>query len=895
MSREPEDPSTGAAGSPAASGAGATPSEGGAVPMLPLRETVVFPYMVIPLFVGRPKSLRAIDQAMEGNRELLVVSQKEAATDDPTPDDIFEVGTVCRIMQMLKLPDGIIKILVEGLYRARIDEFVSQRELFQVSTARLGEEPDNSKETAGRKAKVLALFEQYLDLNKKIPVEILKVAGSVNSPGRMADIIAAHLNLKVEVKQNILEAFHPDKRLEILADLLSKEIKILGIEQEIRGKVQKELEDLQKDSYLRDQMRNIQKELGDSETTQTEVEEYKKKIADSGMPEEAAARCEKELTKLSKMAASSAEAGVLRNWLDVMVDLPWQKETEDQLDITRAEEILDNDHFGLEEPKERILEYLAVCKLKSAIKGPILCLLGPPGVGKTSLARSVAKALGREYGRIALGGMRDEAEIRGHRRTYVGAMPGRIIQLIRRLGTKNPLILLDEIDKTGADFKGDPASALLEVLDPEQNGTFTDHCLGVPFDLSKVLFFTTANVPHTIPAPLRDRMEILSLPGYTEEEKLEICKRHLVPKQLDENGLDEKDLVFQDDGLTSVVRYYTREAGVRELERKVGALCRKVARQKVTKAKGTRRKKFKIDPKTVRQLLGIPTYSPGLQWSQDTVGLVNGLAWTSFGGKTIPIEAVIMEGSGKNILTGQLGKVMKESAQAAVSWVRRHRERFDVPEDFYKTLDIHIHAPAGAKKDGPSAGITIATAVISALTKVPVRHDIAMTGEVTLKGDVMPVGGIKEKFLAAFRQGIREIILCKENERHLEELPDEVRKNLKFHLVSHLDEVIPVALAGSPLAKKKPAAKKPATKKPAAAKKAGAKKTATKTAGAKAPRKAAKKPKATKAAKPTKPPKGKAAKSSKAAKATKAKAGKGAKSGKAKKTEKSKPKKPKKR
>ena len=803
MADEPEDSTTGAGEVAALADDAAGIPGRSTMPMLPLRETVVFPYMVIPLFVGRPKSLKAIEVAMEGSRELLVVSQKEAATDDPSPGDVFGVGTVCRIMQMLKLPDGIIKILVEGLYRARIGGYTQETDLFEVSIEKLGEERQTSDRTDGLKARVLALFEQYIKLNKKIPVEILHVAGSVNSPGRMADIIAAHLNLKVEVKQGILEAFHPDKRLEILADLLSNEIKILGIEKEIRGKVKKDLEDLQKDSYLRDQMRNIQKELGDSETTQIEVEEYQKKIAESGMPEEAQERCEKELQKLSKMAASSAEAGVLRNWLDVMVDLPWKNETEDCLDIVHAETILDEDHYGLEEPKERILEFLAVCKLRGTIKGPILCLLGPPGVGKTSLARSVAKALGREYGRIALGGMRDEAEIRGHRRTYVGAMPGRIIQLLRRMGTRNPLILLDEIDKTGADFKGDPASALLEVLDPEQNSTFTDHCLGVPFDLSKVLFFTTANVPHTIPPPLRDRMEILSLPGYTEEEKVQIAKRHLVPKQTSENGLDEKDIGFTDDAITRTIRYYTREAGVRELERKLGAICRKVARAKVT-SDSKRRKKHQIDEAAVGTHLGIARYSPGLQWEDDTVGLVNGLAWTAVGGTTLPIEAVTMEGTGKTILTGQLGKVMQESAQAAVSWVRRHREGFDIAEDFYKTRDIHVHAPEAAiPKDGPSAGITISTAVISALTGVPVRRDIAMTGEVTLKGDVLPVGGIKEKLLAAFRMGIREIILCHENERNLEDLPEEIRKKMKFHFVHHLDEVIAVALAAKPKGKDK--------------------------------------------------------------------------------------------
>lgn len=795
------------------------------VPMLPLRETVVFPYMVIPLFVGRKKSLKAIEVAMDGSRELLVVSQKEAVTDEPTQGDIFQVGTVCRIMQMLKLPDGIIKILVEGLYRAKIDEYTPRNDLFEVHVSRLDETQAEGKEAKSLKDQVLTSFERYIGLNSKIPKEILQVAASVQKPGRMADIIAAHLNLKVDVKQGILEAFDATERLQILHDLLDKEIKILGIEKEMRRKVRKDLEDLQKDTYLRDQMRNIQKELGDSETTHAEVEDYMKKIEASGMPESARERCEKELSKLSKMAASSAEAGVLRNWLDVMVDLPWQKETVDNLDLHRSQSILDADHFGLKDPKERILEYLAVCKLKGGIKGPILCLLGPPGVGKTSLARSVAKAMGREYGRIALGGMRDEAEIRGHRRTYVGAMPGRIIQMIRRLGTRNPLILLDEIDKTGSDFKGDPASALLEVLDPEQNSTFTDHCLGVPFDLSKVLFFTTANVPHTIPPALRDRMEILSLPGYTQEEKVEICKRHLIPKQIDENGLDDKDIRFEEDGIVKTIENYTREAGVRDLERKIGSICRKVARAKVT-AKRKRRTATAISDKKVRSLLGVPRFSTDLPSEADQVGLVTGLAWTSVGGVTLPIEAVVMEGQGKTILTGQLGKVMQESAQAAVSWVRRHREEFNLEEDFYKSKDVHIHAPdGGIPKDGPSAGITIATAVISALTGTPVRRDVAMTGEVTLKGDVLPVGGIKEKLLAAYRLGIKDIILCHENERNLEDLPEEISSDMNFHLVHHLDQVVEVALVSSPRkAKKAKAAPKSAKKSPSKATKKTAKK-----------------------------------------------------------------------
>ncbi|MBI4865432.1 MAG: endopeptidase La [Candidatus Wallbacteria bacterium] len=786
------------------------------IPMLPLRETVVFPYMVIPLFVGRPKSLRAIDRSMETGREILVVSQKAATIDEPTVNDVYQVGTVCQIMQMLKLPDGIIKILVEGLYRARLKDYVETTELFEVNAEEIPDDPASTPALEALKKQVLDSFEQYIKLNKKIPAEILQVATNIDDPGRMADVVTAHLNLKVEVKQEILEAFSSQKRLEILHELLNKEIEILNVEKKIRGRVRKQTETLQKDAYLREQMRAIQKELGDSDQTLAEIEEYKKKIKEAKMHPVAEEKSLSELDKLSKMAASSAEAGVIRNYLDIMLELPWSISTKDRLNIPRAEKILNQDHFGLEEPKARILEHLSVCKLKRTIKGPIVCLLGPPGVGKTSLARSVARAMGRKFARISLGGMRDEAEIRGHRKTYVGAMPGRIIQTLKRAGSNNPVILLDEIDKTGSDFKGDPASALLEVLDPEQNSTFTDHYLGVAFDLSHVLFLTTANQPHTIPEPLRDRMEIISLPGYTEEEKVGIGERHLVPKQIQENGLSRRGVEFSRKALIQAVRYYTREAGVRELERKIGAICRKIAKEIVSRKK---RNKIRLTEKSVRKYLGAPKYQYGRTEEKDEVGVVMGLAWTQVGGVPLQIEAIAMRGAGKLMLTGQLGKVMQESAQAAVSFTRKNHERFSIPKDFYKKVDLHINAPEGATpKDGPSAGVTIATAVISSLTSTPVSKDIAMTGEVTLKGKVLPVGGIKEKVLAAFRLGIRTVILPAENRKNLEEIPKKIQRQMSFHLVQRLDEVIALAFVrknGAPaplpwLSERPPRRRKPA-------------------------------------------------------------------------------------
>jgi ATP-dependent Lon protease len=759
--------------------------------MLPLRDVVVFPYMVIPLFVGRQKSLKAIDMAMKGSKEILVVTQKSPSTDDPAPDDLFEVGTVVQVMQMLKLPDGIVKILVEGVFRARIKEYVKSDDVFEVTVEEVPDSPIKSVKVQALMRNVISLFERYVKLNKKIPVEVVVVASNVDSPGRLADIITAHLNLKVTVKQEILQAFDAEERLEKLVDILNKEIEILIIEKKISGRVRKQMESIQKEYYLREQVKAIQKELGDTDELQTEIAEYKKKIKAAAMPQYAEDKCVKEVDRLAKMSFNSAEAGVIRSYLDTMCELPWTKSTPDKLEIVRAERILEEDHYGLKEPKARILEYLSVCKLKKSIKGPILCLMGPPGVGKTSIARSVARAMGRNFVRVSLGGMRDEAEIRGHRRTYVGAMPGRILQLIKTAKSNNPVFLLDEIDKTGADWRGDPSSALLEVLDPEQNSTFTDNYLGVAFDLSKVLFLATANIPHTIPEPLRDRMEIINIPGYTEEEKLEISVRYLVPKQMKENGLKSRHIQFQEKAIIHIIRFYTREAGVRECERMIGSICRKVAKQVVTQH---RRARALITPAKVEELLGIPKYRHGRAEEVDEIGVVCGLAWTSVGGVTLPIEAVTVPGTGKVIMTGSLGDVMQESARAAVSFVRHHADDYQIEPNFYKKLDIHIHAPEGGiPKDGPSAGVTITTAVISALTDRFVSKDVAMTGEITLRGKVLPVGGIKEKVLAAFRLGIKELILPKENGKDLEDIPKEIQRQLGVHLVSDISEVVKLA------------------------------------------------------------------------------------------------------
>jgi ATP-dependent Lon protease len=772
-------------------------------PLLPLRDVVVFPYMVVPLFVGRKKSIRAIEEAMLKNRKIVLCSQKQAKTDDPNLEDLYETGTVAEILQLLKLPDGILKILVEGTTRVKIKEFKQTDELFEVVAEKVTSEDKKTIELQALMRNVINLFEQYVKLNKKIPLEVIMVANNVEEPGRLADIITAHLNLKVEEKQEVLEAFVPRQRLEKIAAILNRELEIMMVEKKIRGQVRKQMEQIQKEYYLREQMKAIQKELGEADERTEELEELKEAILKAKMPKEAKEKAEKELKKLTKMPPGSAEATVSRNYIDWLVSLPWKNRSKDRIDLEKCEDILNEDHYGLERVKQRILEYLAVCRLKKSIKGPILCLIGPPGVGKTSLGKSIARSLNRKFARISLGGMRDEAEIRGHRRTYIGAMPGRIIQAIRDAGTNNPVILLDEIDKMGMDFRGDPSSALLEALDPEQNFNFSDHYIATPFDLSKVLFLTTANVPHTIPGPLKDRLEIVYLPGYTQEEKVEIAKRYLVPKQQDANGIDKHNVKIMPSAIVEVIRKYTRESGVRNLERELASICRKIARDIVVgKKKVTKKSKkvsIKVTPKSVEKYLGIPKFHVDKREEKDEIGLVNGLAWTEVGGTTLPIEVVYMPGRGKIILTGSLGDVMKESAHTGLSYLRSHADLVKMRPIDYDHLDLHIHFPEGAvPKDGPSAGIAIATAIYSSLNEVPVKSTFAMTGEITLRGKVLPVGGIKEKLLAAHRQGITDIIISAENEKELEEIPEKIRKNLTIHKVKFADEVLKLALKGKP-------------------------------------------------------------------------------------------------
>jgi ATP-dependent Lon protease len=777
------------------------------LPLLPLRDVVVFPFMVVPLFVGRKKSIRAIEEAMTKDRKIVLCAQKQAKTDDPLQEELYETGTVAEILQLLKLPDGILKILVEGTTRVKIFDFTKNEEYFEVEAQEVQILDEKNVELQAMMRNVIGLFEQYVKLNKKIPLEVIMVANNVEEPGRLADIITAHLTLKVEEKQEILEAIPPKARLEKIATILNRELEIMMVEKKIRGQVRKQMEQIQKEYYLREQMKAIQKELGEGEDRVEELEELKSAIVKAKMPEDARQKAEKELSKLSKMPPGSAEATVSRNYVDWLVALPWSKRTRDKIDLDKSETILDEDHYGLLKVKERILEYLAVCRLKKAIKGPILCLIGPPGVGKTSLGRSIARSMNRKFARISLGGMRDEAEIRGHRRTYIGAMPGRIIQALRDTGVNNPVVLLDEIDKMGMDFRGDPSSALLEALDPEQNYAFSDHYISTPFDLSKVLFLTTANVPHTIPGPLKDRLEIVFLPGYTEEEKVQIAKTYLVPKQLEANGLAKAKVTFADGAVTEIIRKYTREAGVRSLEREIAATCRKVARKVVRKLRVDKAGKSvdvdleptAISAENIGGYLGVPKFHIDKKQDCDEIGVVTGLAWTEVGGTTLPIEVAVMPGRGKITLTGSLGNVMKESAHASLSYLRSHAKELNMRPIDYDSLDLHIHFPEGGiPKDGPSAGIAIATAIYSALNEVPVSKDLAMTGEITLRGKVLPVGGIKEKLLAAHRHGITKILISAENNKDLEEIPEEIRRGLTIHQVENAQEVIKLATVGEP-------------------------------------------------------------------------------------------------
>ncbi|MFT9849825.1 endopeptidase La [Aneurinibacillus sp. REN35] len=761
------------------------------IPLLPLRGLLVFPGMVLHLDVGRAKSVKALEKAMVDDNLILLSTQEEVHIEEPEKEQIFLIGTVAKVKQMLKLPNGTIRVLVEGISRAKIEDYLQEDEYFEVQISYLDEEEELSPEIEALMRTVLANFEQYINLSKKIIPETFASVSDISEPGRLADIITSHLPLKIRDKQDILETISIKERLEKLLGILNNEREVLELERKIGQRVKKQMEKTQKEYYLREQMKAIQKELGDKEGRAGEVEELRKKLIEANPPENIIEKVERELERLEKTPPTSAEGNVIRTYIDWLIALPWDKRTEDNLDLYNAEKVLDEDHFGLEKAKERVLEYLAVQKLVNKLKGPILCLVGPPGVGKTSLARSVARALNREFVRISLGGVRDEAEIRGHRRTYVGAMPGRIIQGMKSAGTTNPVFLLDEIDKMSMDFRGDPGAALLEVLDPNQNDTFSDHYIEEPYDLSSVMFITTANAVHTIPRPLLDRMEMLYIPGYTEIEKLKIAQDYLLPKQMEEHGLGRDRLQVQEEALLKVVRQYTREAGVRNLNRMMETICRKAARMIVA---GTK-KRVVVTAKTLEDMLGKPKFRYGMAEVEDQIGAVTGLAWTEAGGDTLTIEVSVVPGKGKLTLTGKLGDVMKESAQAAFSYIRSRSKELNIDPEFHEKSDIHIHVPEGAiPKDGPSAGITMATALVSALSGVSVSREVAMTGEITLRGRVLPIGGLKEKALAAHRAGLKTIIMPKDNEKDIEEIPESVRNDLKFIPVEHLDQVLKVAL-----------------------------------------------------------------------------------------------------
>lgn len=763
------------------------------VPLLPLRGVLVYPTMVLHLDVGRDKSIQALEQAAMDENIIFLAMQKEMNIDDPKEDDIYSVGTVAKVKQMLKLPNGTLRVLVEGLHRAEVIEFIEEENVVQVSIKTVTEEVEDDLEEKAFMRTLLEHFEQYIKVSKKVSNETFATVADVEEPGRLADLIASHLPIKTKQKQEILEIVSVKERLQTLISIIQDEQELLSLEKKIGQKVKRSMERTQKEYFLREQMKAIQTELGDKEGKGGEVEELREKIEQSGMPEETMKATLKELDRYEKLPASSAESGVIRNYIDWLLALPWTEATEDIIDLAHSEEILNNDHYGLEKVKERVLEYLAVQKLTNSLKGPILCLVGPPGVGKTSLARSIATSLNRNFVRVSLGGVRDESEIRGHRRTYVGAMPGRIIQGMKKAKTVNPVFLLDEIDKMSNDFRGDPSAALLEVLDPEQNHNFSDHYIEEPYDLSKVMFVATANTLSSIPGPLLDRMEIISIAGYTELEKVHIAREHLLPKQLKEHGLRKGNLQVRDEALLEIIRYYTREAGVRTLERQIAKVCRKVAKIIVT----AERKRIVVTEKKIVDLLGKHIFRYGQAEKTDQVGMATGLAYTAAGGDTLAIEVSVAPGKGKLILTGKLGDVMKESAQAAFSYIRSRAEELQIDPNFHEKNDIHIHVPEGAvPKDGPSAGITMATALISALTGIPVSKEVGMTGEITLRGRVLPIGGLKEKTLSAHRAGLTKIILPAENEKDLDDIPESVKENLTFVLASHLDEVLEHALVG---------------------------------------------------------------------------------------------------
>lgn len=792
------------------------------LPLLPLRDVVVFPYMVIPLFVGRKKSVNAVEEAMDKGRKILLGTQTNPKIDEPASEDIYSTGTMAEILQLLKLPDGTLKILVEGIKRVKIVEYLNDdpgtEDCYMVKVEVMKEEDAaDSIEIQALMRNVAGQFEHYVKLNKKIPVEIMMVVASSEEPSRLADIITAHLSLTVKDKQDILEVTDTRDRLEKLSMILNKEIEILGLEKKIRGRVRQQIEKIQKEYYLREQLKAIHKELGTEDELSAEIEEYREKIEAAKMSDEAEEKAFRELERLERMPYASAEVGVIKTYLDWLCDLPWAKMSRDKTDIVRSRRILDEDHYGLKNVKERILEYLAVCKLTKKIRGPILCFVGPPGVGKTSLGKSIARSLGRKFVRMSLGGIRDEAEIRGHRRTYVGALPGRIIQGIKKAGKRNPVFMLDEIDKVGADFRGDPSAALLEVLDPEQNDSFEDHYINADFDLSDVMFITTANVLHTVPPALRDRMEVIRIPGYTEEEKIHIAEEFLVPKTVKEHGLNRYRMQISTSTVVGIIRHYTQEAGVRNLERRISAVCRKVARKVVEEGR-KKSQTNRISARSLEKLLGPPKYRYGVKEEKDEIGMAMGMAWTEVGGVLLPIESAYMPGKGKLTITGQIGEIMQESARASFSYLRSHAADFGIKLDFYKKLDFHIHVPEGAiPKDGPSAGIALAVSLASLLTDTPVRRDVAMTGEITLRGKVLPVGGIKEKVLAAHRADIKEIVLCEENKKDLVEIPKHIRKDLKFHFVKTVREALEKVMASTPA--RLPRARKNPVKKSSTAKK----------------------------------------------------------------------------
>ena len=769
-------------------GAGATRT----LPLLPLRDIIVFPHMVVPLFVGRDKSIKALDNAVGADKEILLAAQKRAKTNDPSADDIFQVGTIGSIIQLLKLPDGTVKVLVEGKRRARVRRYFPRDNFFQVEAEELPDREDTTVELEALMRSIQSTFESYVKLNKRIPPEMLMTVQGIDDPSRLADTIVAHLSLKLSDKQNILETESPARRLERLYELMQAEIEILQVERKIRSRVKKQMEKTQKEYYLNEQMQAIQKELGERDEFKNEMQELEERLKGKKMPDEARDRVKAELRKLKMMAPMSAEATVVRNYVDWVLALPWDERTEDKLDVDAAQGILDADHYGLKKPKERIIEYLAVQALAEKLRGPILCFVGPPGVGKTSLGKSIARATDRKFVRLSLGGVRDEAEIRGHRRTYIGALPGKIIQSLKKAGSGNPVMLLDEVDKMSMDFRGDPSAALLEVLDPEQNEFFNDHYLDLDYDLSHVMFICTANTLHGIPAPLQDRMEIIQLSGYTEYEKLNIANRFLVDKQMDANGIGDVDVKFTADALRMVINRYTREAGVRNLEREIASVCRKIARQVVKHGKEI---KAKVNARKVQTYLGPPKFKHGKADEHDEIGVANGLAVTMTGGDLLTTEVSVMEGKGKLIITGKLGDVMQESAQAALTYVRSRSDILGLEKDFYQKIDLHVHFPEGAiPKDGPSAGITMATCIVSALTGIPIRRDVAMTGEITLRGRVLQIGGLKDKVLAAHRGGVKTVLIPMDNKKDLRDIPKRIRNALEIVPVDHVDQVLRLAL-----------------------------------------------------------------------------------------------------